>query len=136
MRRLRREVPLKEDAVREGGLERDRAFANVENIDRDINSIGDQISRTQSTLRNLEGQSTNRLSAFGTNLDAVLRDIARARWVHSAPLGPLGMHVQLEDMKYKDAFQALMGQLLCTFAVRDAADKTTLIKILKDHFNR
>lgn len=130
-RKLKKEVPQKEDLMRNMLLERDEARHGLADVDRQIEDVGVQISTTQGILRNLEGQSTDRLSAFGANLPKVLEEIRRARWNHSAPIGPLGLYVRLEDMRYKDAFHSLLGQNMCTFAVRHSGDKATMLKILQ-----
>ena len=131
LRRLTRDVPYKEDLIQNVSLERDQANDRLAGIDRQIDEVGGQISSTSGTLRNLEGQSSDRLSAFGTNLALVMEEIRRARWVHSPPIGPLGLYVKLEDMDYKDAFHSLLGQSLCTFAVRDPRDRTTMLSIMQ-----
>ena len=131
LRKLTRDVPYKEDLIQNISLEREQASDRLGGIDRQIDEVGGHIGATSGNLRNLEGQSTDRLSAFGTNLTLILDEIRKTRWVHSPPIGPLGLYVKLEDMDYKDAFHSLLGQILCTFAVRDHRDRSTMLNILQ-----
>lgn len=136
LRKLTRDIPFKEDLIRDITAEHEQVSDRLAHVDAELGGISGQINVLQGTLRNLQGQSTDRLSAFGHDLHRVLEEIRRAKWVHSQPIGPLGLHVQLEDMRYKDALHSLLGQNLCTFAVRHPADKATMLKILKDCFAR
>lgn len=136
LRRLERDVPLKEDLIRDTTIQRDQAQDRLADIDRQIEEVGGELGAKLATVRNLEGQSTDRLSAFGTNLPRVLDDIRKARWVHSPPIGPLGMYVRLDDMRYKNAIHSLLGSALCGFAVRHNTDKATMLKILQNAVKR
>jgi len=131
-RKLLNDVPHKEELINDTTMEREQTQDRLAEIDRQLDEVNAQINSSQNTLRNLEGQSTDCLSAFGYNLKLVLEDIRRARWAHSPPIGPLGLHVRLDDMIYKDAFHSILGGLMCGFAVRDPTDKATMLKILRD----
>ena len=134
--KLKRDEPLKEMKVQEKEKEFQRAESEEESIEQTYSDAVQKVNFSNNTLRNLERQTTNRLSAFGTNLEGVLDDINRTKWVHSKPIGPLGMHVQLENDKYKRAITAYLGPMMCSFAARCKADQTTLIGILKRRFER
>lgn len=88
-------------------------------------------SDVKESIDNLKTQATNRLSAFGSRMDSVMREIDAARWVHSKPIGPLGMYVKLKDPRYQNAFHSVMGMTLCQFAVRCDQDRRTMMEILK-----
>nr|XP_019012868.1 uncharacterized protein I206_02364 [Kwoniella pini CBS 10737]OCF51649.1 hypothetical protein I206_02364 [Kwoniella pini CBS 10737] len=113
----------------------DLKFANneVQDIQYQIDQQNNNARHIQEKISNLEGQSLNRLSAFGQGLDNVMKEIGRTRWRHSAPLGPLGMYVKLQDHYYRDIIQTILGTTLCSFAVRDPQDRSTLIAILQKH---
>ena len=87
-------------------------------------------TESKEAVDNLRQQATNRLAAFGSNMALVMQEINRARWVHSKPLGPLGMHVKLKDLKYRNAFHSVLGTTLCQFAVRCEQDRRTMMDIL------
>lgn len=82
-------------------------------------------------IENLKAQTSNRLNAFGNNIQSVMREIDKARWVKGKPLGPLGKHVKLEDARYATTFHSVLAQTLCSFAVRCDQDRRTMTAILQ-----
>ena len=132
LRRLKTDVPYKEQSVSEATYDRDQSWEQVADVDRRVEDIGGQVHATRNRLQNLEGQSTDRLSAFGTKMGLVLDAMSKRRWVGARPIGPLGMHVRLEDARYTDAIQSMLGANMCSFAVHDRRDQGTMMQLLKD----
>ncbi|OCF37020.1 hypothetical protein I316_00924 [Kwoniella heveanensis BCC8398] len=133
LNRFRKEKPRLEQQHVAKTTERKNALQEVDEIKRRAADEQATSKRIQEKISNLEKQSLNRLSAFGTGLEHVMRDVQRAKWVHSPPIGPLGMHVKLEDMSYSELMHSVLGNHLCSFAVRDARDRQTLRNILQKH---
>ncbi|WVF68702.1 hypothetical protein IAT40_003474 [Kwoniella sp. CBS 6097] len=133
LNKLKKEKPKLEQQHVAKTTERKNALQEVEEIRRKMADEQGTAKRIQDQISNLEKQSVNRLSAFGGGLDHVMRDIQRTQWVHSPPIGPLGMHVRLEDMSYRDLLHAVLGVNLCSFAVRHPRDRQTLTNILNKH---
>lgn len=123
--KLEQDVQLAEENVASAQEAEEQAKGNWEQAQQAENG-------RQETIHNLKAQANNRLAAFGQRMDLVMNAIARARWVHSKPIGPLGMHVKLKDMRYRDAFHQVIGSQLCQFAVRCSEDRQTMLDILKD----
>ena len=136
VRRLQRDLPIKTQKVNDREAERDTAERELHETRAQFSYHNENVQKLQNTIKNLEGQAANRNSAFGHRLELVFNEIDRATWVHSKPLGPLGMYVQLEDHRYKDIVSTLLGSLLCSFAVRHARDKQTLMNILRQCVQR
>ncbi|WVQ96237.1 hypothetical protein IAU59_003341 [Kwoniella sp. CBS 9459] len=132
--KFRREKPKLEQLHVAKTTERKNALLAVEEIKRRMAEEQTTAKRIQEQISRLERSSTDRLSAFGTGLNLVMRDIQRAQWEHSPPVGPLGMYVRLEDMTYQDLLHAVLGNNLCSFAVRHPRDRQTLTHILMGHF--
>lgn len=129
---LRRRLPEAERKATDAAQELDRAEAEYTALESRRDDIRVQLDRAKQSAATLQRQSTDRMAVYGQGFDKVMARIRQARWHHSEPLGPLGLYVQLEDMRYRDAAHATLGQLLCGFAVRDHRDKHTLLNILKE----
>ena len=129
--RIRADRPIKYEALRLRQEELNAAEAAEDNLQAQVEGLKGQLDAARGRLRNLENQAGNRLSAFGTNLDAVFQEFDRARWVKSRPLGPLGQYVQLVSDQYKDVITNQLGPLMCAFAVQDRTDKATCMQILQ-----
>lgn len=129
--KLRQKRPRSEQEVQEA----EKAFEAAQQVEEQAHGEALQASKAESSSReaveNLRLQATNRLAAFGSNVSSVMQEIDRARWAHSRPIGPLGMHVKLKDLKYRDAFHSVFGSTLCQFAVRCEQDRKTMMEILK-----
>ena len=129
--KLRQNRPKSEQEVQEA----EKAFEMAQHAEAQASGEALQASNAESASKeavdNLRLQATNRLAAFGHNISSVMQEIDRARWVHSRPIGPLGMHVKLKDLKYRDAFHSVFGSTLCQFAVRCEQDRKTMMEILK-----
>nr|XP_019004110.1 uncharacterized protein I203_03268 [Kwoniella mangroviensis CBS 8507]OCF67571.1 hypothetical protein I203_03268 [Kwoniella mangroviensis CBS 8507] len=129
--KLRKDKPKKQLQLAEKNGDLKVAMQEAEQIRYQIQQKETAAYNINEKIKNLEGQSTNRLAAFGQGLNNVMRDIQRTKWRHSPPLGPLGMYVKLNDMYYRDTIQGILGATLCTFAVRDPHDRATLVEILR-----
>lgn len=127
---LKRELPIREADVNDKLSAAQQAEEEENRIRGDLFQAEEGIKRTTQALNGLRSQMNNRLLAFGQGIDQVLKDIDRARWRHSKPIGPLGMHVQLLDWDYKDLMSSLLGGLMNAFAVRCSEDRHTLFQIL------
>ena len=129
--RVRADKPIKYEAVRLKQEELEQAEAVEDEIRAQTENLKAQVDRARGHLSNLERQSGNRLSAFGTGLEEVFKEFDRANWAVSRPLGPLGLFVHIVKDEYKDTITSLLGQLMCAFAVKDSRDKMTCMAILQ-----
>lgn len=137
IRKFRAELPVIEKRVENLTHERDARQEAVEKMESEILLLRDQASKALSRLRDLSGQANNRVDAFGEKMDLVIRDIRSKRWRDpQGPLGPLGMHVKLEDWHYRDAIQSFMGAALCGFAVTNQEDLHNLQRLLTHWSNQ
>jgi hypothetical protein len=135
VRGLRNDIPRQTDVLTAKALEYDAVKATLAGNGQEMETVNAQLRYAEVAVSNLEAQRGDRLQAFGRGIKLIMDDINRTRWEHSKPIGPLGMHVKLLDMTYKDAMHSLMGGLLCGFAVRTARDRQTLMEIFRKRGN-
>ncbi|WWD18585.1 hypothetical protein CI109_103038 [Kwoniella shandongensis] len=133
LNKLRTEKPIRQKEYEEKANQRHAASRELEDIQYQLREQESVTRQIQEKIGNLERQSVHRVSAFGAGIEPLMKEIARTRWRHSQPLGPLGLYVKLEDMRYRDAIQSILGGTLCCFAVRDPQDRATLMDMLKRH---
>lgn len=128
--KLRRQKPKTEQDLDEARRTFEMAEAAEENARAEALEAQRLESNHSHTINNLKMQAKDKLTAFGDKLELVMAEIGRARWKHSKPIGPLGQHVKLNDKRYQEAFQQVMGSTLCQFAVRCEEDRRTMMDIL------
>ncbi|KAF8986017.1 Structural maintenance of chromosomes protein 6 [Entomortierella lignicola] len=86
-------------------------------------------------IKNLNAQKQNSLKAFGPSMPEVVNAIQevtnRKGWRGDPPVGPLGRHVKLRDVKWAPVVESALGLILNAFAVTTDADRNTLSEIVK-----
>lgn len=138
--RIEKELPLTETVLKD-------IYARRSRIQQEVTEAGESRQAAQSHLHHVEGNlsslrqrqgSGDPLAAFGRNLRAVYQAIDRAQWVHSKPIGPLGMHVSLKDSeaRYQRLLDTMLSSTLTSWAVRDWRDKRTLLSIFQQCISR
>ncbi|KAI5454933.1 Structural maintenance of chromosomes protein 6 [Naganishia albida] len=138
--RIEKELPLTETALKD-------IYARRNRIQQEVTEAGESRQAAQSHLQHVEGNlsslrqrqgSGDPLAAFGRNLRAVYQAIDRAQWVHSKPIGPLGIHVSLKDSeaRYQRLLDTMLSSTLTSWAVRDWRDKRTLLSIFQQCISR
>jgi chromosome segregation ATPase len=138
--KMEREIPLTESALKE-------IYQRRSQIQQQVNDATESRQAAQSHLQHVEGNlsslrqrqgSGDPLAAFGRNLRAVYQAIDRAQWVHSKPIGPLGMHVSLKtsEAPYQRLLDNMLSSTLTSWAVRDSRDKRTLLSIFQQCISR
>ncbi|PWY97252.1 P-loop containing nucleoside triphosphate hydrolase protein [Testicularia cyperi] len=136
----RRDELQEEEAEREEELrEIDRKI--TDNAEREeVEALRQQQLRERydagdSRLRAMMESSKNRITAFGgPNVPALLRAIANETGWISKPLGPLGTHLKLRDMRWQRVVESVIGNTLNAFFVSNHSDRRRL-KALMDRTN-
>lgn len=99
----------------------------LENIRKDSSSIAGSIIQEADKIKRLQQQSSgNRLNAFGRGLQGLQAEIDRRSWHGPKPLGPLGLYINLSDMRYKSTLLASLGSTMLQYAVQDPRDRNQL----------
>ncbi|KIR57096.1 hypothetical protein I315_00259 [Cryptococcus gattii Ru294] len=111
-----------------------QAKEELQSINTNLNDLNQSKAQMQRQIQNISRQANHKVAAFGLHIDPLLQEINNTSWKHSKPIGPMGMFVHLEDMRYADVLQAMLGSALCSFAVRDHEDRVKLSNILNKHF--
>lgn len=76
----------------------------------------------------------NRLAAFHERMGLLLGDVEReARAFHRAPVGPVGLYVELADPRWGVPVEALIGKELEAFIVQDQHDHDRLRALMRRH---
>ncbi|TYJ58578.1 hypothetical protein B9479_000788 [Cryptococcus floricola] len=134
--KMKLERPARERDRDEKFQEQNKLKAELNGIDGAIGDCDQQRQYIKRQIDDVHKSKHNRLLAFGHNIEPLMREINRTQWKHSKPIGPMGMHVNLEDMRYAEVLQAFLGSLLCGFAVRDHEDSVKLGEMIRRHFEK
>nr|KIR89262.1 hypothetical protein I308_00267 [Cryptococcus tetragattii IND107] len=111
-----------------------QAKEELQSINTNLNDLNQSKAQMQRQIQNISRQANHKVAAFGLHIDPLLQEINNTSWKHSKPIGPMGMFVHLEDMRYADVLQTMLGSALCSFAVHDHEDRVKLSNILNKHF--
>ncbi|KZV82440.1 P-loop containing nucleoside triphosphate hydrolase protein [Exidia glandulosa HHB12029] len=134
IKRLEEGVERAKRAVDTLEAKREQAMAAGKTATEEKARAQDEIQRLRQAIRNAEQQQKDALAAFGPNTASILEDIKKTQWHGSrAPIGPLGMHVELVDPTFGTAIRNLLGRVLFGYAVADVRDMQRLKQILARH---
>jgi chromosome segregation ATPase len=129
-RKIEQQLPRQLAKIDEKEQELMTAEANKRKIDDDQEILNNRLKNVRGNLQNLHGQKNNQMAVFGAGIDQVLKEIQKVRWSGGPPIGPLGRYVTLKDPKYAGVLLSVLGNTMCSFAVRNAADRAQLQQIL------
>ncbi len=127
-KRLRNQLEEKQNAFdsysqRRHDIDRefDEARGNLRNCEADIR-------RLERDMKTNEDSKTSKVSRFGgPSIARLVRLIAnsKSKFRH-VPVGPIGMHVNVENQKWNGAVEFVTKNLLTSFVVDNSADKRIL----------
>jgi chromosome segregation ATPase len=102
-------------------------------VHENLNRTQGDIKRQEDILHQLAEQQQDSLKVYGSSMPNILRDIAReTRWKHR-PIGPLGLHIKLLQPEWAKTLEAVIGKLLCAFAVQTHSDRQLLTAIARKY---
>ncbi|XP_026478875.1 structural maintenance of chromosomes protein 6-like [Ctenocephalides felis] len=111
---------------------------DIERITVKLNQLNGKINQTTSILRQLNNQSCNVLSLYGTHIPELLEMIKKA---HQAgkftelPRGPIGSYIKVNNKAWAGVIEKTLGvSFLKGFLVSNSQDGQTLVKIIKKCF--
>jgi len=85
------------------------------------------------SINRCTSQQANGLAVYGNNIKTVIQAIRDEQWAgKSAPIGPLGLFVELRDKQWAHVLRTYLGKTMMSFAVSDVRDRAKLKKILND----
>lgn len=121
----------KEEQQRELEVKIAEVAQREEQASEHLRRLRDEFSMNDSRLAQLRESSHNRLAAFGgPKVPALLQAINSERGWRSRPIGPLGTHVKLKDMRWKKVLESVIGNNLNAFFVSNHGDRVRLKKIM------
>lgn len=91
------------------------------------------VSDMESRLESLRGASQNKMAAYHSNMDKLLRNISEYdrnnRW-KERPIGPMGLTMSLKHPQWSDIVETFFGARINGFLVSNYQDKLTLLKLM------
>ncbi|SPO20437.1 related to DNA repair protein rad18 [Ustilago trichophora] len=128
---LQDETVDKEEQLRELDAKISEVSRRADDESERLQRLRDEYQTNSSRLTQLRESSKNRLTAFGgPKVPALLQAINNEAGWRSRPLGPLGTHVKLKDMRWQRVLESVMGNNLNSFFVSNHADRLRLKKIM------
>ncbi|SJX60804.1 related to DNA repair protein rad18 [Sporisorium reilianum f. sp. reilianum] len=128
---LQDEMVDKEEQQRELEAKIVEASSREEEAGQHLRRLRDEYSTNDSRLAQLRESSRNRLTAFGgPKVPALLQAINSESGWRSKPLGPLGTHVKLKDMRWQRVLESVIGNNLNAFFVSNHGDRVRLKRIM------
>ncbi|KAJ1032212.1 hypothetical protein NDA18_001707 [Ustilago nuda] len=138
----RQDVQRQRQEVQDGLLDKEEQQREIDNKAIDIGQreeeegqtlrrLRDEYQNNSSRLAQLRESTRNRLTAFGgPKIPALLQAInSETRW-RSKPLGPLGTHLKLKDMRWQRVLESVIGNTLNAFFVSNFDDRNRLKAIM------
>ncbi len=130
---LQAEMLDKEEQQRELEAKIAEASQREEEDSQNLRRLKDEYGNISSQLASLRESSRNRLTAFGgPKVPQLLQAINSDNGWRSKPIGPLGTHVKLRDMRWQRILESVMGNNLNAYFVSNHADRVRL----KRHMDR
>nr|WJN25121.1 DNA repair protein [Pseudozyma flocculosa] len=128
---LQDETLDKEEQQRELESKIAQASQREEDAVHQLQRLKDQYSTNGSRLAQLRESSRNRLTAFGgPKVPALLQAINSESGWRSKPIGPLGTHLKLKDMRWQRVLESVIGNNLNAFFVSNHNDRVRLKRIM------
>ncbi|OCH91917.1 P-loop containing nucleoside triphosphate hydrolase protein [Obba rivulosa] len=114
----------------------ERLASEGRRLNQERENVRSQIMSLREQLDRCDQRERNKFAPYGKEMDKVVADIQRARWVGHQPVGPFGLYVKVrEPERWAPLMRVQLGQLMGAFAVTDARDRRTLEQILRNHGN-
>ncbi|KAJ3076742.1 Structural maintenance of chromosomes protein 6 [Podochytrium sp. JEL0797] len=107
--------------------------STVRHLLQTVNRARQSVDEETRIRQQLENSSYDRLGAYGNNMQTVMRALNATRWTSHAPIGPLGMYVELKRPEFRNTIEAVLGPLLKSFVVGNVQDRATLQGIFRQH---
>ncbi|KIS72332.1 DNA repair protein SMC6 [Mycosarcoma maydis] len=128
---LQDEMVDKEEQQRELEAKIAEALQREEEEGLQLRRLKNEYSTNSSRLAQLRESSRNRLIAFGgPKVPALLQAINSENGWRSKPIGPLGTHLKLKDMRWQRVLESVIGNNLNAFFVSNHGDRMRLKKIM------
>jgi chromosome segregation ATPase len=102
------------------------------NLQGEINRARDTVADLQSKVaRAGNGGGNSPWNRFPPGTQRAYEQIQREQWHGETPVGPLGQHVKLTDMRWQGLLEAVLGGTLNSFIATDKRDRSKLQDILQ-----
>lgn len=121
----------KEDQQREIDRKLEDSLRQEEEEGHNLRRLKNEFSSNEARLSQLRESTTNRLTAFGgPKVPALLQAINQETGWRTKPIGPLGVHCKLKDMRWQRVLESVMGNNLNAFFVSNHQDRQRLKRIM------
>nr|WJN25126.1 DNA repair protein [Tranzscheliella williamsii] len=97
-----------------------------------LSRLREQYESNDTRLQRMRESTRNRITAFGgPNVPRLLKAIQDERGWNSPPLGPLGVHLKLKDMRWQRVLESVIGNALNAFFVSNHRDRQKLQSLMQ-----
>jgi len=118
------EIKEKEAAASDVRLEGDRLQASRD-------QAKNRVQECEAQIKVARDSEKNALAPYGNGMEAIIKEVQKARWHGQQPLGPLGRFVKLKDSKWADVLRVNLSGTMVSWAVTDARDRAPLKALLE-----
>jgi chromosome segregation ATPase len=108
----------------------DQYNASILTLEQKQREVTHDLSILKNRLEHLQLARHNKLRIFGDKIPEVLKAIRSTSSFSYKPVGPIGLHIKLRDLKWKFAMDAVIGAYMESFVVRNFEDQRLLKNIL------
>lgn len=127
----RRQIAL-EQAAEDLVHQRSASRAERARLTSERHILTEKISHLHSFLQRCRDAERNRITAFGgPDMPRVMAAIERETHWRSKPIGPLGLHIQLNDLMWAPLIESVLADPLNAFVVTNHDDRARLARILR-----
>ncbi|WFD34498.1 RNA helicase [Malassezia cuniculi] len=121
------------NAASEARNELDRIVQEQKSAASNSAAAADKALHLEHMIARFRDVARNRITAYGPTMPHVLEAIRHERRWKDAPVGPIGLHIRLRDMRWAPLVEAVLGDVLNAFCVTNHADRELLTAILRKH---
>ena len=110
---------------------REKAVAELEQTKPPIQKQSSELERQSGMIARLQRDAGNKFAPFRQNMMHLVKAVdSETRW-RKKPVGPMGLHVKLNDQKWSSQIETTFGGVLDSFVCTNKEDQVTLSKIMK-----
>lgn len=107
-----------------------QAKKDAENVKVSVTSKEKDIAKLNGEVQNLKANGSNGLVTYGPNVPTLVEQINKRNWRGEKPVGPVGNHIKLLDIKWSGILEKQLANQLNAFLVSNHQDKEDLLKIM------
>jgi chromosome segregation ATPase len=108
------------------GFEHDRSRLQGEQ-----DRLRKEVANSEGMMRTFQTTQRNQMTAYGPNIPALLAAIDQERGWRQKPVGPIGRHLKLKDVRWAGVLESVLGNTLNAFCVTNIHDRNLLQQLAR-----